>query len=155
MRDRSAPTAKPFSTQGTTASTLSRLAASIASAVDADTDPDIGLGVLDAVDLVEHGDRSRVGCVLGAGGARRLRQISGKTACAEAPANHLRQVDPPRSVLERVGTAWPWNIDVGVQGEHGVVDGQGLRLHDVVHRDRLTDNRVRRKGQLQGALGSC
>ena len=100
---------------------------------------------LHAVDLVQHGNGPGIGRILGRRRARRLRHISHKTGRAQPTTHHLWQIDPPRTILERVRPGRPGNVDMCIQRHDGSMDRKRVRLHGIVHADTLTDNRASRK----------
>ena len=111
-----------------------------------DANRDRGWDAGHPADLLQHGDGALIGGVLRGRGTGELRNIGDEAGGAEAAPEHFRQIDFPSAVMERVRTGWPGNVDVGIQGDHGTVDGKRVWLHDIVHAVTLTDNGAARKG---------
>jgi len=87
---------------------------------------------------------------LAGGGARGLRHIGGEEPGGDAATPHLRQVDVPRSVLERIGTGRPGDVDMRVERQQAMMQCQRVGGEGCVHVQRFPQGERRQVGQVGG-----
>ena len=95
---------------------------------DRDAGVDATLAAPHGADREQHRQRALAGRRLTFRGSGDLRHVGGEAAGCQPAALHLRQIDAPRAILERVGAGRPGDVDVGIECQQPAMQGETCRI---------------------------
>jgi hypothetical protein len=94
---------------------------------------DATFGVAHATYCLKHADDTLVRRRIGFRRPQCLRNVGHETAGRQAAALHLREVDPPRSLKERIRSGRPGDVDMRIEGQKPLMEGKGIGRKGFTH----------------------